>query len=198
MISETLQYLYFMKPVGMDGPIKIGCSTVPLNRLITIGLWSPFPLEIIGTVPGGFKDEYFLHRCFMSTHSHHEWFYSSPALREIIARLIETQDFGIARATLNPGDGPKKKRLRKKRTPEETSYYSYSARVRCAASKLRKQLGDEGAWCTPDDVHEIISEWDRGARPISAEQKVRLDTYLADPASHSVIWEWFHKRKAAA
>jgi hypothetical protein len=58
------RYVYFIKPVGMDGPIKIGCSNIPEHRLVSLSMWSPFPLEIIGKTPGNLKDEGFLHRCF--------------------------------------------------------------------------------------------------------------------------------------
>lgn len=35
-------HVYFIKPIGMDGPIKIGCSDKPARRLITLAAWSPF------------------------------------------------------------------------------------------------------------------------------------------------------------
>jgi hypothetical protein len=30
------QYVYFIKPIGLSGPIKIGCSYIPANRLINL------------------------------------------------------------------------------------------------------------------------------------------------------------------
>lgn len=43
--------VYFVKPVGMDGPIKIGCTTTPAARIESLTIWSPFPLEVLVTIP---------------------------------------------------------------------------------------------------------------------------------------------------
>lgn len=48
------RYVYFLRPAGQDGPVKIGCSTAPQSRLEQYMSWAPFPLEIVATVPGGF------------------------------------------------------------------------------------------------------------------------------------------------
>jgi len=84
MKKPPKNFVYFMKPVGMDGPIKIGCSGVPVYRLEALATWSPFPLEIITTTPGRSKDENFLHRCFAYCHLHREWFNATPLLLETI------------------------------------------------------------------------------------------------------------------
>ena len=44
------RYVYFIKPVGMEGPIKIGCSIMPTERLEGLAVWSPFPLEIVAAI----------------------------------------------------------------------------------------------------------------------------------------------------
>jgi len=82
------QRVYFFKPCGLDGPIKIGCSECPQARLETFAAWSPFPLELIGSVPGTMQDELYLHRCFYPLRSHGEWFRSSPELRAAIDRRL--------------------------------------------------------------------------------------------------------------
>lgn len=49
--------IYFMRPVGQLGPIKIGCSKTPDLRLDTMARWSPQLLEIICTTSGTMADE---------------------------------------------------------------------------------------------------------------------------------------------
>lgn len=83
-MSKPPRFVYFMKPIGMDGPIKIGCSDIPMQRLEALSVWSPFPLEIITTTPGRQADERFLHGCFAYCHLHREWFQPSQLLLETI------------------------------------------------------------------------------------------------------------------
>jgi len=80
--------VYFVKPAGMRGPIKIGSSTAPEKRILALSYWSPFPLELIGCVPGELQDEQFLHDCFCHQHLHHEWFRFSDKMREAIDSIL--------------------------------------------------------------------------------------------------------------
>ena len=79
--------VYFIRPVGQLGPIKIGCSYSPKDRLRAYSEWSPIPLELILTVPGSMKLERNLHECFADHHSHREWFFASPRLLAAIASM---------------------------------------------------------------------------------------------------------------
>jgi len=81
------RYVYFMRPQGMEGPIKIGCSTKPAARLIGLSTWSPFPLEIIAVAPGTLATEKMLHDLFADERWHHEWFRASPRLLAVTAAL---------------------------------------------------------------------------------------------------------------
>lgn len=67
-------FVYFVRPVGLTGPTKIGSSVSPQKRLAWLADWSPFPLEIVATVRGGATLEHRFHALFASRHSHHEWF----------------------------------------------------------------------------------------------------------------------------
>lgn len=87
MTNSRPSYVYFIKPVGMDGPIKIGCSGVPEQRLLSLAMWSPFPLEIIVTIKGGIRLEKNIHECFSYLHSHHEWFAADDRLISAIDLL---------------------------------------------------------------------------------------------------------------
>lgn len=80
--------VYFVKPIGMDGPIKIGCSQAVYDRLESLCEWCPFPLEILTTVLGGPDLEQNIHECLADIHLHHEWFRPAPKLLEII-RLLQ-------------------------------------------------------------------------------------------------------------
>jgi len=93
--------VYFIKPCGLDGPIKIGASKRPAIRVIDLAAWSPWPLELIGSVEGTTADERFLHRCFADCHSHREWFHSTPDLRDAIRNILE-QGIQFARVSLVP------------------------------------------------------------------------------------------------
>ena len=66
MTPTTLQ-VYFVRPVGMRGPIKIGCSKLPENRIKSLMVWSPFELEIAVAIPGNFKLEKAIHEVRVST-----------------------------------------------------------------------------------------------------------------------------------
>ncbi|MBK9496667.1 MAG: GIY-YIG nuclease family protein [Xanthomonadales bacterium] len=90
-----MSYVYFIKPVGMDGPIKIGCSWNPAVRLRNNGYWVPFKLEVAAMIPGGKELEGRFHRRFFGSRSHYEWFDWSPDLGRIIDE-INSGDFNDA------------------------------------------------------------------------------------------------------
>lgn len=105
-------FVYFIKPVGMSGPIKIGTSCMPFSRLNALNGLSPIPLEIVGMVRGGHAQETFLHQRFSNHHSHREWFYASPLLLETIGRVLAGETVESACAGL-PALGSIKKEKRR-------------------------------------------------------------------------------------
>jgi hypothetical protein len=94
--------VYFIKPVGLNGPVKIGLSSNPTRRLAEFGAWSPIPLEIIGTIPGTWADEQYLHECFADDHLHGEWFCYSDALAVAIKKILADGNLRHARENLKP------------------------------------------------------------------------------------------------
>jgi hypothetical protein len=84
---STIREIYFIKPIGMDGPIKIGCSHWPQSRLAEFEIWSPFKLEIITAFDGNCALERKIHRRFARYHSHGEWFHANPELIAMIEKL---------------------------------------------------------------------------------------------------------------
>ena len=79
--------VYFLRPKGMVGPIRIGASCEPQKRLQSYNTCSPFPLELLLTIPGGWPLETNIHQVFASAHSHGEWFFATSELLKAIAEM---------------------------------------------------------------------------------------------------------------
>ena len=90
------RHIYFIKPVGMDGPVKIGCSADPAMRRDGLASWSPFPLELVVSVPGGFKEETLIHQCFHEFLSHREWFHANDRLAKLMRDLAAGVPLSLA------------------------------------------------------------------------------------------------------
>lgn len=190
--------VYFIKPKGKKGPIKIGCSNSPVSRVETLAAWSPWPLEIIGSVKGSYQDEQFLHECFAQSHLHREWFKTTPGLLLAIEQVLAAGSVDVVRSTLTPTGSIRKGRKRKQKSADEKLRFSYDCRIRNTCKRLRK--GNEfGRWHEPKDVSAIMSAWTytrfwdgkayvtRERQAPTADQLARLNEYLADPVKHSVI-----------
>jgi hypothetical protein len=108
-----IKHVYFMRPVGMVGPIKIGCSRMLQDRLVQMATWSPFPLEIVYSEPGEHELERTLHRCFADYHSHLEWFHPGErlvaALNAMVAgaKIAEAVDLTDLRGSIFMSNGRK-------------------------------------------------------------------------------------------
>lgn len=76
--------VYFLRPVGRDGPVKIGTSCEPRARLAAYQHWSPEPLELVAEIDGGHLVEQRFHAFFARDWLHHEWFAASPAMSATI------------------------------------------------------------------------------------------------------------------
>jgi len=88
MIDKNKQrYIYFARPIGGDGRIKIGCSYNPAKRLVALASWSAYPIEIIAVAAGGFADEKMLHQFFADDRLHCEWFRASDDLHFVIEAM---------------------------------------------------------------------------------------------------------------
>lgn len=79
--------VYFIRPLGMDGPVKIGCSADLSGRLRASACWSPFELEVIATVPGGYDLEHRFHAMFEADHLRLEWFSWSDRMAVIVEAI---------------------------------------------------------------------------------------------------------------
>ena len=79
--------VYFIKPIDMDSPVKIGRSANPGRRAKSLETWTPFPLEVVAKIPGDNILEGRFHRAFLDSHQHGEWFRMSERLRDTIVAI---------------------------------------------------------------------------------------------------------------
>ncbi len=77
-------FVYFLRPVGAAGPIKIGLSRYPETRLRVLMAWSPLQLEIAAQTPGDRDLEMRLHGAFIGAWTHGEWFRPVRPLTSLI------------------------------------------------------------------------------------------------------------------
>lgn len=118
------RFVYFIKPVGQDGPIKIGVANNPEQRLTQIKCWSPVALEIAAVVPGDHALERVIHECFAHAHSHGEWFSPVEALIRGVARIkmgVSVEEaFDLSKRTgYHRRSGPGRKTVRHDVLPDD-------------------------------------------------------------------------------
>lgn len=173
--------VYFIRPVGMLGPIKIGCSRLTSDRLAALTVWSPFPLEIAAEIEGDFVLERRFHAKFRELHSHSEWFRHADQIDADI-RAINSGTFDVE--TL-----PEPKALTSARrtagwTPQQKMGASLNARIRAlkktgvevpgaVRSAAFRYSGEH--WCGGYDPHkeddarlvqQFLSQHGYAARPL--------------------------------
>lgn len=76
--------VYFIRAIGGHGPIKIGESDSVPERLALLSSSSPFPLEVLATLPGGSSEERQLHGVFAPVRLHGEWFEPTASLLALV------------------------------------------------------------------------------------------------------------------
>ncbi len=95
-----MRRVYFLRPVGQDGPIKIGYSSYPKARAKQISCDTKVPLEVILEMTGGNLTEFNLHQKFAAYRTDPpfsqsrayivgaptEWFAPTPELLDFIQR----------------------------------------------------------------------------------------------------------------
>lgn len=186
----TGKNVYFIKPVGMPGPIKIGCSIFVEHRLLQLMVWSPIPLEVLYTEPGTHDLERNLHRCFADYHSHLEWFHPGERLVKAIERLkagekiADVVDLNDKRGSIFAG------RTRADVPADLDGYRSYQMKIMWARKKACDQA--KVPVYVPFAVSSIMHSWQGGRyphkpnprRPTDAQFAI-LDEYIGDPVKHS-------------
>lgn len=175
----TDRFVYFIRPVGMDGPVKIGCSIDPGQRIMPLAQWSPFPLEIAAYAPGTFANERFIHSCFAKSHSHHEWFLPSERLTALIQEVSASGKLDAALSMTPEGSisAPHDARW-------PASRRLYMSIIQRVGNIARRRLGQ--GLRTPPDIEAILKAWYRRPEYSTppADEMLRLETYLADPVAN--------------
>lgn len=83
-----MSVVYFIQ-VQPAGPIKIGITSGPVEgRLSDLRSACPYPVRLLGTVPGTIHHEQWLHRKFVATCTSGEWFEPNAGLLSTIAEVL--------------------------------------------------------------------------------------------------------------
>ena len=166
------KFVYFIKPVGMAGPIKIGCSSRPSERAYMMTLFSPVKLEVALKIPWSFDLEKNIHLCFADCHSHGEWFHPIPRL----LKAIDDMAMGVPTELAIDLSSKKAKSIRNKQVwpPLSRQKMSVLHKVRGACNKIGVSY-----FRAPSKIRHImdISE----ARMLSKHEIMVIDSFRDDP-----------------
>lgn len=170
--------VYFMTLKEGGGPIKIGCSYRPLDRLDACNAWSPYALKIIYSFSGGFEIERRLHCHFADHHSHFEWFFPAREIYGFIDAHKAGADFDELIPPLKKAMGARRISLSKK-PPSYKEYISYRTKLGHAmtAADRYDYWGDNRARKSAELSLSILNRWGKYKR------------YCADRPSYTLL-EW--------
>lgn len=168
-------YVYFIKPVGLAGPIKIGCSWLPQSRLESLSTWSPFPLEIVTTIPGRQRLEKNIHECFADLHLRREWFRADDRLLNAVERLKAGEPIDqvidltkrLGKITANSCGGAQWSEI----TRQKMSVFH---RVRFAATKIGLT-----PYNAPAEIRKIMDA--SGKRILAHDELARIKAFADNP-----------------
>ncbi|WP_303758379.1 GIY-YIG nuclease family protein [Sphingobium yanoikuyae] len=174
-----MRRVYFIKPVGMDGPIKIGCSRSPDGRRKTLDTWSPFALEVVAEIDGDLDIERRFHALLEPWHDRREWFSASPEVLAVVDQ-VKLGEFDIA-------------------SLPEPAYVCINRAAASAAHKASwtDERRMQASYCTRIRHTQIKSGTVCPAyASMVADPEVRkvIDAYLADPHRHGETLESYEAR----
>lgn len=88
-LDRGIKVVYFIRcdPGNGTGPIKIGWTASIETRMRTLQRSNPYPLTLLGVVPGDASLEHQIHEAFASARIQGEWFRSTPELLAFIDTL---------------------------------------------------------------------------------------------------------------
>jgi hypothetical protein len=171
-------FVYFIRPVGRDGPIKIGCSAHPVRRLEGLMCWSPQALEVLVTLPGDFKLEGKLHRLFAKSHDHNEWFRETPRLLKLIDDLKAGTPVYEA-IDLDAAEGKIRQPTKGRWSDAKRMHTGYMRRFYCHMRKRGSFLHWYSA--LPERAREILERARKNECIPSQDERRYLDNLLAEP-----------------
>lgn len=139
--------VYFIRPIGLKGPIRIGGSHHPAELLKNVARWSPLPLEIVATAAGNHAAR--VCAMFSEQHMHGGWFKPNAGMERMISRLAAGSPLGDI-IDLKSKFVPFA-RSRVRYTADYRRRVSYVHRLRWFSKKTGRRI--------PNDVREIIHRW---------------------------------------
>lgn len=137
-----MRHVYFMRPVGMGGPIKIGCSENPENRRQLLSRLH-LPLELVAVTQGDYFLERQFHTLFGASHIGKEWFFPTA---DILA-VIEAINAGTFDKSALPEKPVRLPRKAIEYTPERRAKMSEAAKK--AAERRREYFRNEALRANP-------------------------------------------------
>lgn len=87
--------VYFVQAVD-GGPIKIGFSENPLERLRALQMASPASLRLVALVPGSYADEAAVHAHLHAHRLHGEWFTDHEDVLDVLRAPLSTLPRAVA------------------------------------------------------------------------------------------------------
>lgn len=175
----TDKTVYFLRPIGALGPVKIGCSQDSAKRLRTVEIWSPLKLEIAASAPGTFRHENALHHRFAEQRLHGEWFAYSPELGALIEAVASTGGLPPMAMPTTAEEWDELREKRKGKLPRRDNAsrlnkYKITKRVQDAERRVYGFRGYE--YARPDDIDAII----RGYQGFGSTLATKRDLALID------------------
>jgi len=79
--------VYFIRPVGQSGPVKIGFTDDLASRLRKLASDTPFPVEVAAECDGDETTERRFHALFYDLRSHGEWFRADPEIDDVVIAI---------------------------------------------------------------------------------------------------------------
>lgn len=171
-----MKRVYFIKPIGMDGPVKIGSSKYPSQRKYALETWSPFPLHVVAEIEGGRELEGRFHALFFDLHERMEWFRASPEIDRVIDQ--------INAGTFDVSTLPEKINLSRFENGVRRKRPEYFGKQMSLVLRVRHMERRTGTRC-PVYTYGIVREDNQ-------EAIAQVEQYLADPLRHGkpidVMW----------
>lgn len=94
--------VYFIQE-GENGPIKVGHAANPLHRLASLQTGNPRELRLVGSIPGGAKDEKRIHEWLSPWWIRGEWFHPDPEVLRAASGQEEADGAELGAVHYAPG-----------------------------------------------------------------------------------------------
>lgn len=138
-----MRQVYFMRPVGMGGPVKIGCSENPQHRCRMLSR-KHMPLEVAAVIPGDYFVERQFHTLFRASHVGKEWFFPTADILSAI-EAINAGTFDKAALPEKPV-----------RLPRKAIEYTPERRAKMAEDARRNSQRRREYRMRMDDLAEVV------------------------------------------